>query len=83
MWLLVDVAGILSVTGLHSEEDAGHTHLEKGGGGGGEGQGLSCVDTSQFMLLPGVYVRVGGCFSQLRSAGGRPEHRGQCLIITA
>lgn len=49
MWLLVDVAGTLSVTELHSEEDAGHTHLEGGGG-----QGLSCVDTSHFMLPPGV-----------------------------
>lgn len=53
MWLLVDVAGILPLTGLHSEEDVGHTHLA-GGRGGGEGQGLSCVDTSHFKLLAGV-----------------------------
>ncbi len=55
MWLLADVAGNLSITGLHNEEDAGHTHL-KGGGGGGEGEVLSCVDTSHFMLPPGVCV---------------------------
>lgn len=54
MWLLVDVAGTCSITELHSEEDAGHTHLEVGGRGGGGGQGLSCVDTSHFMLPPGV-----------------------------
>lgn len=76
MWLLVDVAGTLSVTGFHSEEDDGHTHLEGGGGGG---QGLSCVDTSLCCLQ----VCVCGCFSQLCSAGGRSEHRGQCLIIAA
>lgn len=52
MWLLVDVAGIRSFTELQSEEDDGHTHLEVGRRGGG--QGLSCVDTSHFMLPPGV-----------------------------
>ena len=86
MWLLVDVAGILSVTELHCKEDAGHTHLvgEEGGGGGGrrEGQGLSCVDTNHFMLPPGVCVGVCVFFScALR--GGRPGHQGQCLIIAA
>lgn len=29
MWLLVDVAGTLSVTVLQREEDVGHTHLEE------------------------------------------------------
>lgn len=29
MWLLVDVAGTLSVTALQREEDVGHTHLEE------------------------------------------------------
>lgn len=38
MWLCVNEAGRLSVTGLHSEEDVGHTHLEGGGR-----EGLSCV----------------------------------------
>lgn len=53
MWLCVDVAGRLSVTRLHSEEEVGHTHL-----GGEGGQGLSCVDTSHFTLLPDVSVCV-------------------------
>lgn len=51
MLLYVELVGTLSVTGRHSSEDVGH--LE---GGGGEGQGLSCVDTSHFTLLPGVRV---------------------------
>lgn len=29
MWLLVDVAGTLSVTVVQREEDVGHTHLEE------------------------------------------------------
>lgn len=73
MWFDVDVAGRLTVTGLHSGEDGGHTHLERGGGG----QGLSCVDTVHFTLIPGVWL----CFSQLRSAGGRSEHQGNALIV--
>lgn len=29
MWLLVDVAGTLSVTAFQRDEDVGHTHLEE------------------------------------------------------
>ncbi len=86
MWLLVDVAGILSVTRLHSEEDVGHTHLEGGGGGGGGGGGdLSCVDTSHFMLPPGVCVCV--FFSAVlgrrktRTSGTMFDHR--CLMLSS
>lgn len=70
MWLLVDVAGTVSVTELQREEDVGHMHLEGGGR-----EGLSCVDTNDFALPPGVCVGVG-VIPQLRSAGGRPEHQG-------
>ena len=94
MWLLVDVAGILSVTELHCKEDVGHTHLEgeEGGGGGGgggrrEGQGLSCVDTNHFMLPPGVCVWVWVFFSAVlcrrktRTSGTMFNHR--CLMLSS
>ena len=86
MWLLVDVAGNLSVTGLHSGEDVGHTHLEGVGGGGG-GEGLSCVDTSDVILPPGVCV-CGWVFSsavlgrrKTRTSGTMFDRR--CLMLSS
>lgn len=83
MWLLVDVAGILSLTGLHGEEEVGDTHLEDEEEEE-EGQGLSCVDTSNFTWPPGVCLC--GLFSaalgrrQTKTSVKRLDHR--CLIFT-
>lgn len=66
MWLCADEAGKLSDTGLHREEEDGHTHLQEEH----KEESHSAVLTQDIIW----YFQVCVCFSQLRSAGGRSEH---------